>query len=180
MPRRCTICDHDSREQIDRALLGPQPIRGIAARFRVAQSSLHRHKANHLAPRVANSLARKEEVDVERLTAWMLGLNEQTILAAARAKEDKDWLAFRGLVAEVRKNVEMIGRLGGILEHGPAVMIDARRQTAVLAGLTEGELRAVAAQAETVEIEASDSRALSRTPDQKRMEAGIAKALPVS
>lgn len=144
MARTCTICTHDSREEIDRALLGSTPQRVIAVQHGVEQSSLSRHKTAHLAPRVANSLARQEEVDADRLRAWMLGLHEQTLLALTRTKLAEDWPAVRAFIAEGRKNLELIGRLVGVLEQGPAVHIDARKQTAVLAGVETDDLRALA------------------------------------
>ncbi len=63
----------------------------------------------------------------------------------------------RGLIAEARKNIELLGRISGVLD-GPTVNIDARRQVAILGRLDEDELRALASgdvvDAEVVEEDA--------------------------
>ncbi len=48
MPRVCTICNHASRADIDRALVANDSYRNIAVRFSVSVSALTRHKADHL------------------------------------------------------------------------------------------------------------------------------------
>jgi hypothetical protein len=48
MSSRCTVCTHDSREEIDRALLAGVPYRTLAARYALSPSSLCRH-TRHLA-----------------------------------------------------------------------------------------------------------------------------------
>lgn len=53
MPRPCTVCTHDEREAIDRALAAGEPFRRIAAQHSgTSEASLRRHKAQHLAPAV--------------------------------------------------------------------------------------------------------------------------------
>lgn len=44
MSRRCSICDHLQVEEINRYLATDRTLRGIAAEFRVAKSSLGRHR----------------------------------------------------------------------------------------------------------------------------------------
>lgn len=143
MPMRCTICDHEASKDIDRALAGADPLRVIARRFGVSSSALDRHRRRHLVPQLARSIARHEELSADRLTSWAIGLNEQTLAAVLRCAQEQDYGAMRGLIAESRKNLELIGRLGGFLAATP-VHVDARRQVAVLASLTENELRALA------------------------------------
>ena len=50
MPRSCTICQHEQREEIERALLTGEPFRKIAERSGTSVTSLHRHKTEHLTP----------------------------------------------------------------------------------------------------------------------------------
>jgi hypothetical protein len=144
MPPTCSICRHQDRNDIDRALAGPDSLRAIARRFHVTSSSLDRHRRHHLAPLIARSLARHEELSAERLASWLLGVNEQLLVGVVKAKGEDDYLTIRALSSEIRKNIETIARLGGFLE-APSVVVDARQQTAVLASMTEGELRALVA-----------------------------------
>ena len=48
MPRVCTICTHAERDAIDRALIEAAPMRRIAAKHSLAETSVRRHAARHL------------------------------------------------------------------------------------------------------------------------------------
>jgi hypothetical protein len=81
---------------------------------------------------------------VERLTAWVAGLQTKTLQLLRRAEDAGDLGNARGLIGEARRNLELLGRITGILEPNAAVVIDQRQQLAVLNGLSEEELRALA------------------------------------
>ncbi len=48
MPRVCTVCVHEERAAIDRALVGGTACREVAALYRVSADSVERHAAKHL------------------------------------------------------------------------------------------------------------------------------------
>jgi hypothetical protein len=50
MPRRCTICDHPTRDAIDQALVAGQALRDIAGHYHLSKSALARHKESHAPP----------------------------------------------------------------------------------------------------------------------------------
>jgi hypothetical protein len=139
MPMRCTICDHQAKNDIDRELFGTSSLRDIASRYRVGKDALARHRDNHLAARLARSIARREDMDAARLTDWLVGLNDQTLAIMMRAQQEDDLATALKAVAEVRKNMELLGRLGGFLETAPTVHVDARQQ-AMFSRLTDDEL----------------------------------------
>lgn len=141
MARHCRICTHADREQIDRALLGSEGQIAIAARYGIAQSSVSRHLRLHLAPTIANRLGRYEDIDVERLRSWGTGLLEEALLGAVKARNAGDAVQHRAYLGEARKAVELLAKLAGVLDSQPQISVDARRQVAVLANLTEEELR---------------------------------------
>ena len=145
MARHCRICTHADREQIDRALLGSEGQIAIAARWNIAQSSVSRHLRLHLAPRVANAIGRYEQIDVERLRSWTNGLLEEALVGALKARRQGDPSSHRAYLGEARKTVELQAKLAGVLDTQPQISVDARRQVAVLANLTEDELRAALA-----------------------------------
>jgi hypothetical protein len=151
MARACSICTHPGKDAIERDLLGTTPLLRIAKNHRVAESSLRRHRDLHLAPKLANALARREDVSAERLVSWATGLYELTLFELVRAKSERDRNGFRALLSEARKNLELVGRMAGVLDP-VQVHVDARQQTAILAGMSEAELRALAAGAETVDL----------------------------
>jgi hypothetical protein len=144
MAPTCSICRNQVRDEINSALLGSGSLRDIAGRFGVAKSSLDRHRRKCLGPRIATALARYEEVDGKRLVADLLGLRERLAAGVLRTSASEDYGNLRSLSAELRQTVELIGRFTGDLEAAGGVRIDARRQVAVIASMSEDELRALA------------------------------------
>ncbi len=74
MSNRCTICTHDSREEIDRALLAGVPYRTLAARYALSPSSLCRH-TRHLA-RYLEAMQHHEDRTFQRAILDKLDLLE--------------------------------------------------------------------------------------------------------
>jgi hypothetical protein len=68
MPRRCTVCDHPQRHGIDEALVSGAPYRSVARRFVLSESSVYRHKTEHLPAHLLK--AREVEEEHFRLKAW--------------------------------------------------------------------------------------------------------------
>jgi hypothetical protein len=148
MPPTCSICASERKADIDRDLIGPDSLRAIAGRYDVSSSSLDRHRHRCLAPKAAAAIARREEVSADRLVSYVNGLLEYALsgMLRARSQDPVDDYGVRAYMGEARKNVELIARLGGVIgSNGPVVqVVDARRQVAVLANLSEDELRALA------------------------------------
>jgi hypothetical protein len=144
MARRCSICTSSARDAVDRGLVEGRAVDSIAVDTGLAASSIRRHRDRHLGPRLSEALVRREQVDADKLAGFVLGLQDRTLLALARAEQAKEWPAVRGLIREARENVLAIARLVGILDAGSTTIIDARKQQAIFANLTEEELRALA------------------------------------
>ena len=144
MARPCSVCASPAREAVERDLLAGRPVIRIAAETGLAATSIRRHRDKHLGPKLADALARREEIDADKLLDWLTGLHDKTLLGIARTEAKADWGAMRGFIREARANIELLARLAGILDPAPSTFIDARRQTAVLAALSEDELRALA------------------------------------
>lgn len=56
MPRKCTICEHPQRSEIDAALAAGDPLRNIAKRFGTSTAALSRHK-EHVTPKAETKAA---------------------------------------------------------------------------------------------------------------------------
>src|SRR5258707_13247073 len=68
--RRCTICQHPQRPNIDLAIATGISRRLIAARFKVSADAAWRHGRAHLTPEIRGALATKvlvREGDVRRI-----------------------------------------------------------------------------------------------------------------
>lgn len=46
MPRICTICTHEKKEEIDKALINNESLRNIAKRFNLSSAAVNRHKVH--------------------------------------------------------------------------------------------------------------------------------------
>ena len=146
MATSCTICTHEQQKEIDHDLIGGAAVRDVAGRYGVSKSAVDRHRRHCLAPRVANAVARHEELSQERLAAYAYGLLNAAAWGMVKAQQEEDGFAHRAYLSESRKCVETLARLGGIGRADVQVNVDAREQTlALVAGLSEAELRALAA-----------------------------------
>jgi hypothetical protein len=150
----CSICRSNRKNEIDRDLIGPESLREISTRYGLAKSSLHRHRTRCLAPKIASAVARREEVSADRLVSYANGLLDHALGGMLRARQADDDFGVRAFMAESRKCIELLARLGHVIGPSPLVHVDARQQTVnVLANLTEDELRAALARADSGVIE---------------------------
>ena len=158
MPRICTICPHKGREDIEDAVLRGESIRSIARKHPGAsEDAIRRHVKNHLSAALQRSIEDERiEVTVDRLIAWTNQLQRKTMVLLGKAERSGDLGNARGLIREARENIMLLGRIAGLLEPNPNVSIELRQQVAVLANLSEDELRAIARGAADAEIASGD------------------------
>lgn len=131
MPRTCSICRSDSRDDIDRllVLLRSDSLREISRQFGVTPSALDRHRRNHMKPEVELAATK---VSAERggrlLTELGAGQerigelydNVRTILDRSLAEKDfrtalQGVRAARDLLAEAREHSKLIAEASGEL-----------------------------------------------------------------
>jgi hypothetical protein len=143
MAATCSICTHEARDDLNRALLGGASVRDVAGRSGVSKSAVDRHRRLCLAPRMANAIARHEELSEERLLSYAHGLLDHASWGLVRAQRDEDDFAHRAWLGEARKCVETLAKLGGIGRADVHVDVDARRVDAVFANLSDDELHAL-------------------------------------
>ena len=86
MPRRCTICDHTERDQIDRALVRGAAFRHIAARYDVSTTALQRHKAEHLPAALVRARQVGDVISAADLVALLTRLYGRTERIYQRAE----------------------------------------------------------------------------------------------
>jgi hypothetical protein len=120
MPRRCTVCDHDKRDELDLALAAGGNVRGLARVHRLTPQALRRHQASHVPAAIRRAAADKKTDSASALLAQVRDLMARTsaILEAAEQPETK----LRA-IEQVRRNLELIGRLTGQLQSGTSVSV---------------------------------------------------------
>lgn len=67
MGRRCNVCDHPKRDEIDRLLvLNETSLRNVSKQYGLTTAALHRHKAGHLAAILAQAAQINAQREEER------------------------------------------------------------------------------------------------------------------
>lgn len=140
MPRRCTICTHPRREEIDRALVEGEAFRNIAQHFGVSPYSLHRHRT-HIQDAIQQaSAARAVEVGVSVLDRIReLNREARSLLEEARSKGR--YAAAVQAIGAATRLLELEAKLLGELDERPSV------QVALVASPEWARLRAVVLEA---------------------------------
>jgi hypothetical protein len=148
----CSICAHEAKDDINHALLGGISTRGAAGQFGVSKSAVDRHRRSCLRARWAQTMARDADLSAARLQSYGAGLLEDSMVNVMRVKQamavtpdDRSlWAEHRAALEHARRQLETLARLGGLIGPSAVVQVDARKQVAVLANLSEDELRALA------------------------------------
>jgi hypothetical protein len=119
MARTCTICSHDSCDDIDCALVRGVSAPHVAAQFGVSPDALLRHRSGHLLPALAEAAAG----DVQRAESLVDGmwlLQDDTLAALRTVKDKGDIRLFLTGVREARANYELLAKLGGLINADQA------------------------------------------------------------
>ena len=123
MPRRCTVCTHDRRGEIDQALVARQPFRHIAAQHRVSTSALVRHSDDHLPAALVKAQEASEAAQADNLLAQVVDLRGRAISILDTAVATDDLRVALGAIREARGCLELLGKLAGQIQDGPTVNI---------------------------------------------------------
>ncbi|MGV8123507.1 MAG: hypothetical protein AB2L14_27455 [Candidatus Xenobiia bacterium LiM19] len=138
MPRRCTICDHPKRAEIDQAIINNETYRKIAEQYEITVASLNRHKQSH----IPELLSKTQEIHDQRVAALVEIVQERaaqetgqadTLLVQlkewisrterlfSKAEESGDLRTALAAVKEGRGNLELLGKLLGEIQEGVTV-----------------------------------------------------------
>lgn len=117
MPRKCTICAHEKRTEIDAALVRGEAAREISALFRVSEDAITRHKAAHIPASLAQAKQAEDVARGDDLLQQLRDLQKITMGTLARAHSGGDYRTVLAAVREARGNLELIGKLIGELQE---------------------------------------------------------------
>ncbi|WP_243092849.1 hypothetical protein [Thermus hydrothermalis] len=140
VPRRCTICTHPQREEIDRALVEGESFRNIAERFGVSLGALHRHR-EHVQDDVQRAVeAKAVQVGVSVLDR-IRELNREARALLDEARSKGRYAAAVQAIGAATRLLELEAKLLGELDERPSV------QVALVASPEWARLRAVVLEA---------------------------------
>lgn len=153
MARKCTICTHEARDAIDRALIEHRAFRAISRQFGPSKDALIRHHDNHLPTEL---LKAAEVADVARasdLLDQVTTLRDRAIAILDKAEAGGEFRSALGAIREARGCLELLGKLAGQLQDAATINVIVtpewqHLQAAVLAALephTEARLAVASA-----------------------------------
>jgi hypothetical protein len=124
MPRTCTVCSHDQRAEIDRALAtGNASNRRIASHYGLTERAIRSHKAGHLPARLVKAA---EQADVRHaidVFAQLKAINGAALNVLKEARDVKDGDLALKAIDRIQKQIELQARLIGELQEGATVNV---------------------------------------------------------
>ena len=108
MPRTCTVCTHQARKDIDKALLDGGPYRGVAERFGASASAVYRHRQDHLPKALvkAAEVAGFVVVILEMVVQEVVNRYGREMASAVAHAERFNNFAFEGAEVSLQDRVE--------------------------------------------------------------------------
>ena len=121
MSRKCSVCAHDRREDIDQEIIQGDPYRVIAGRHSVSKSAVERHRRDHLPRSLLLATESAATASADRLLTDLCSLQARTIEILNRAEGAGDLRTALLAIREARGCIELLGRLAGELNQTRSV-----------------------------------------------------------
>jgi outer membrane murein-binding lipoprotein Lpp len=123
VPRRCTICDHSQRADIDTALLVGEAYRSIAQRIAISADAVWRHKSEHLPSSLTQAKEAETVSNADDLLAKVAAIETEAKRIAKKAEAAGDLRTAMSGVRELARLVELLAKLRGELNEKQTVNI---------------------------------------------------------
>jgi hypothetical protein len=118
MPRRCSICDSERTDEINRMLVeGKTAYRRIASLCDVSEASIRRHAAAHLPKVLAAAAGAEREASADDLLRQVRDLQLRAVGILNQADQNGDHRIALSAIREARGCLELLGRLAGELQE---------------------------------------------------------------
>lgn len=135
MGRRCTICTHAERDEIDRRIVSGSSYQAIHREFDVGAEAVRRHHDAHLSPALAALAAQREEEEAAGLVARVEALIGRAEILFNAASEDGKAAQALNVLRELRALMELWGRATGQLDDRPQVTVNLLTAPEVVAAI---------------------------------------------
>ena len=154
MALKCTVCQHVSRDAIERSLIHGEPMRDLAGRYSISKSALCRHKSSHLPEALVKAQESKEIARGESLIEEVEVLMARTDTIYAECVAGGDMRLALSAIREKRGCLELLGKATGELDRP-----EPRHDPRPMFSLPEGSYPRV-----TVEVEKDDAIDITPSP----------------
>ena len=123
MPRKCTVCEHEKVEEINRLLLEGVSLRNIAKQYFVSAASLHRHKEGHLPAKLVKAQEAREIAKADSLLDQVIELRDKALSILDKAEQAGDLRTALQGVREAKGCLELLAKLQGELQERTTVNV---------------------------------------------------------
>jgi len=123
MPRSCTICSHDARAGIDKALVGGASNRSLASLYDVSEAAMRRHKGSHLPARVAKAQEVEDVREALDVIKQLKAINAASLNILKEAREQGKQGTALAAIDRIHRQIELQAKLVGELDDSPVVNI---------------------------------------------------------
>jgi len=127
MSRKCSICGHPQRDEIDKRLARGDSIAGISRDIAgISEDALGRHKEGHLPEAMVKAHEVKEESRADNLLDELQMARQRTYDLLDKAEEAASVKVYGAPVAylrEIREQIKLLAELEGRLAAQPSVNV---------------------------------------------------------
>jgi len=121
MPRKCSVCVHPKRNEIDEKIVARESYRAIARQYGLSKDAVSRHAENHLPVTLSKSQEASDVAHADDLLGQVQGLKDKALKLLEAAEKAGDLrTALRG-IREARGCMELLAKLLGELDESPKV-----------------------------------------------------------
>jgi predicted ArsR family transcriptional regulator len=118
MSRLCVVCQRADRAEIDAALVaGTVSNRRVAARLKVSESSVRRHRENHIHRELVKAKEASDVTSADDLLGKVQGLEADARRIGQRAEKTGDLRTALQSIGQLVKIVELLAKVMGALEE---------------------------------------------------------------
>ncbi len=124
MGRVCSVCSHEDRAVIDKAItVGQLPYRAAMRRYGVSEQALRRHRATHLPRKLADAEAVSRTVEAVDLLAELEALRARAMSLLLQAERAGEYRTALTGIREARACLELLAEVQGELDRRPTLNI---------------------------------------------------------
>jgi hypothetical protein len=110
MPQICSICRHEKRDEIEKAIFGGEPLRKIAKHYGASPAAVFRHKRAHLSTALLQSKRAADEIKANTLFDRLRAINRETEAILAQARRSENQAVALHAIARLEKQLEFEAR----------------------------------------------------------------------
>src|SRR5215212_9661675 len=121
MPRSCTICSHESRDEIEDAFIAGMPKRRIGTQYGVGEKAVRHHIREHLPALLVLARDAERASRADSLLDRIEALQSRTLAILEATEETQEHRVALAAIREARGNLELIGEVTKELDRTPTL-----------------------------------------------------------